>query len=75
LKLILIRVVVEDDGCGAAGIAVAAGGVPLASASSCRIKSLTKSEASSPQDLQTNCTGVCAISGVMSKLYFAPHGH
>jgi hypothetical protein len=36
---------------------------------------LTKSEESKPQLAQTNRTGFRAMSGVISKSYFAPQGH
>src|SRR5437870_5498451 len=43
--------------------------------SSCRINLLTSSDESSPHWEQTNCTGLCNISGETSKAYLAPHEH
>src|ERR1019366_37786 len=59
------------------GAAINGGGASTgaAAASSCRINSFTRSDESSPQFWHTNRIGVCPISGVMSKEYFAPHEH
>ena len=40
-----------------------------------RIRLFTKSELSTPHSWQTKRTGLCAISGVTSNAYFAPHAH
>jgi hypothetical protein len=40
-----------------------------------RTKLVMKAEESAPHAGQTNWTGFCAMSGVMSNSYFAPHPH
>src|SRR6266446_2855314 len=44
-------------------------------ASSWRIRLLTVSDISAEHEGQMNCTGFCAMSGVISKAYLAPHEH
>jgi hypothetical protein len=41
----------------------------------CRTSCVTKAEASMPHAEQTKCIGCAAISGVTSKVYFAPQEH
>ena len=60
------------DGAGAAS---ATNPPAAASASYSRTSWLTYSDESSPQPGQTKRTGFRAMSGVMSKAYFAPQAH
>src|SRR6476661_6293220 len=54
------------------GVALVGGVAAVAGwASSWRIELLTTSDMSAEHEGQTNCTGLCAMSGVISKAYLA----